>query len=97
MADSQQVERPVAVTQAKRSSYLRHVLIHMELLHDSLAGQDFGCSVGQKDREAIDRHLQEIWTIACDAKLVVVDPRPAPEAPTQSGKVIPFRPRKSGD
>jgi hypothetical protein len=93
MADSQQVELPAAVTQAKRDSYLRHVQIHMELLYDALTGQDFGCGAGQGDREEIDRHLFEIWKIACDAKLVVVDPRPGK---TQSGKVIPFRPRLAG-
>ena len=103
MADSQQVERPVAVTQAKRNSYLRHVQIHMELLQDSLTGDHTGCALGQGDREEIDKRLLDIWNIACAAQLAVVDPRPAPGAPsgdgapaapgTQGGNVIPFRPR----
>jgi hypothetical protein len=110
MADSQHTERPAAVTPAKRDSYLRYVQIHLELLHDSLAGQDFGCGLGQWDREEIDRHLLEIWNIAWAAKLEVVDPRPAPDAPSgdggrrmadggrssDGGKVIPFRPRLAG-
>jgi hypothetical protein len=103
MANSQNTEKPAAVTQAKRDSYLRYVQIHIELLQDSFAGHDFGCGVGQEDRAEIDRHLVEIWGIACDAKLVVVDPRPAPSGDdsaaarkNQSGKVIPFRPRLVG-
>jgi hypothetical protein len=103
MADSRQVEQPAAVTSAKRNSFLRHVQIHMDLLQDSLTGKDFGCGIGEGegDREKIDRHLQEIWRIVWAAKLVVVDPRPAPGTPsgdapatprtTQSGNVIPFR------
>jgi hypothetical protein len=91
MADSQHAGRPVAVTPAKRDSYLRHVQIHMELLQDALSGQDFGCGPGQGHLEEIDRRLLEIWNIACAAKLVVVDPRPGK---TRSGKVIPFRPRQ---
>ena len=104
MADSEQVARPAAVTQAKRSSYLRHIRIHMELLHDSLAGREFGCGVGQDDREEIDRRLLEIWNIASAAELATVDPRPAPPAPSgesatstpaaRDGKVIPFRARQ---
>jgi hypothetical protein len=96
MADSQHTECPAVVSRVKRASYLRHVQIHMELLYDALTGQDFACGVGQGDRGEIDRHLFEIWKIACDAKLVVVDPRPALDAPSadaQSAKVIPFRPR----
>jgi hypothetical protein len=106
MADSQQVERPAAVTQAKRASYLRHVRIHMELLQDSLAGGEFGCGVGQGDREEIEKRLLDIWSIACAAELAVVDRRPAPGAPSgdgaaaapgaQGGRVIPFRPRLAG-
>jgi hypothetical protein len=88
MADSQHTGQPAGVTQAKRSSYLRHVQIHMELLQDALTGQDFGCGAGQGDREKIERHLLEIWEIAYDAKLEAVAPRPAR---IQSGKVIPFR------
>src|SRR5512134_1092064 len=57
MADSQQVDRPAAVTQAKRDSYLRHVRIHIELLQDSLTGREFGCGVGQGDREEIEKRL----------------------------------------
>jgi hypothetical protein len=90
MADKQQTGRPAAVTQAKRDSYLRYVQIHMELLQDSLAGQDFGCGLEPGDRQEIERHLLEIWNITWTAKLEVVEPRPAP---VQSGKVIPFRPR----
>jgi hypothetical protein len=108
MADSQQIEQPAAVTSAKRNSFLRHVQIHMDLLQDSLTGKDFGCGVGEGegDREKIDRHLQEIWRIVWAAKLIVVDPRPAPSAPSgddapkarsnQNSKVIPFRPRLVG-
>jgi len=102
MVDSQHGERPAAVTPAKRDSYLRYVQIHMELLQDSLTGQDYGCGVAQRDLEAIDEHLLEIWKIACAAKLEVVDARPAPGAPSagapaaQSAKVIPFRPRLAG-
>ena len=102
MADSQHSERPAAVTPAKRDSYLRYVQIHMELLRGSLTGQDFGCGVAQRDLEAIDKHLLEIWKIACAAEVVAVDPRPAPDAPsgdaaaTRSAKVIPFRPRLAG-
>ena len=103
MADSQQVERPAAVTQAKRSSYLRHVRIHMELLQDSLMGAEFGCGLGQGDRDEIERHLRDIWSIAWAAELAVVDRRPAPPgdgaAPApgaQGGKVLPFRPRLAG-
>jgi hypothetical protein len=71
----------------------------MDLLQDSLAGQDFGCGPGQRDLEEIHRHLLEIWNIASAVKLEVIDPRPAPDAPSgdaataQSAKVIPFRPR----
>ena len=101
MADNQQVERLAVVTQAKRNSYLRHVQIHMELLQNSLTGGEFGCGVGQGEREEIDRHLFEIWKIACAAKLAVVDPVPGtpsgegvtPAPGTQGGNVIPFRPR----
>jgi hypothetical protein len=90
MADSQQVERPAGVTQAKRSSYLRHVQIHLELLQDSLAGEHLGCGVGQGDREEIERRLLEIREIAWAAELAVVAVRPAPPP---SAQVIPFRPR----
>jgi hypothetical protein len=93
MADSQHTGQPAGVTQTKRDSYLRYVQIHMELLQDALTGQDFGCGLGQDDREEIERHLLEIWNIAWTARLVVVDPRPA--AP-YSAKVIPFRPRLAG-
>jgi hypothetical protein len=93
MADSQHSERPAAVTPAKRDSYLRYVQIHMEVLQDSLIGQDYGCGVPQRHLEAIDKHLLEIWKIACAAKLEVVDPQPAP---IESAKVIPFRPRLAG-
>ena len=96
MADSQHIERPAVVTAAKRNSYLRYVQIHMELLQDSLTGQDFGCGVAQSDVEAIDKHLLEIWRIACAAKLEVVKPRPEAAAAAQSAKVIPFRPRLAG-
>ena len=106
MADSQQVELPAVVTQAKRNSYLRHVQIHMELLQDSLTGDHTGCALGQGDREEIEKHLLGIWKIACAAQLAVADPRPAPGAPSgngptaapgsQGGKVIPFRPRLAG-
>jgi hypothetical protein len=106
MADSQHSERPVVVSRAKRDSYLHHVRIHMELLQDSLAGDNFGCGVGQGDRDEIDKHLLEIWNIASAVKLVVVDDRPAPAAPSADnvtaapgapgGKVIPFRPRLAG-
>ena len=93
MADSQHTERPAGVTPAKRDSYLRYVQIHMELLQDSLTGQDFGCGLAQGDFEAIDKLLLEIWKIARDAKLEVVEPRPTP---VPSAKVIPFRPRLAG-
>ena len=106
MADSQQVERLAVVSRIKRASYLRHVQIHLELLRDSLAGDNFGCGVGQGERDEIDKHLLEIWNIASTVKLVVVDGRPAPAAPSadnataapgaQGGKVIPFRPRLAG-
>jgi hypothetical protein len=93
MANSQNTGKPAGVTPAKRDSYLRYLQIHIELLQDSLTGQDFGCGVGQGDLEAIDKHLVEVRKIACAAKLEVVEPRPAP---VQSGKVIPFRPRLVG-
>jgi len=93
MADSQHTGHPAGVTQAKRDSYLRYVQIHMELLQDALSGQDFGCGLGQDDRQEIERHLLEIWNIAWTAQLVVVEPRPATP---QSAKVIPFRPRLAG-
>jgi len=103
MADNQQVERPEAVTQAKRDSYLRHVRIHVELLQDSLSGREFGCGVGQGDREEIEKRLLDILNIARAAKLAIVERRPAPSgdgAPTapgsQGGNVIPFRPRLAG-
>jgi len=103
MADNQQVERPDAVTQAKRDSYLRHVRIHIELLQDSLTGREFGCGVEPGDREEIEKRLLDIWNIACAAQLAVADRRPAPANPsgdgapaapgTQGRNVIPFRPR----
>jgi hypothetical protein len=93
MADSQHGKRPAAVTPAKRDSYLRYVQIHMEVLQDSLTGQDYGCGVAQRDLESIDKHLREIWKIACAATLEVVEPRPAL---VESAKVIPFRPRLAG-
>ncbi len=110
MADSQHTGQPAGVTQAKRDSYLRHVQVHMELLYDALTGQDFGCGLGQDDREEIDRCLFEIWKIAWAAELEVVNPRPAPGAPSadgerrmasgerssDGGKVIAFRPRHPG-
>ena len=40
MADSKNAGRPAVVTAAKRNSFLRHVQIHMELLQDSLAGDE---------------------------------------------------------
>ena len=94
MADSQNTGRPAGVTPAKRDSYLRYVQIHIELLQDALTGQDFGCGIGPGDLEAIDKRLLELWKITCAARLAVVEPRPAP---VQSAKVLPFRPRKSGD
>jgi hypothetical protein len=103
MADSQKVELPVAVTQAKRNSYLRHVQIHMELLENSLAGDHTGCALGEGDREEIEKHLLGIWNIAWGAQLAVAVRRPAPsgDGPTaapgsQGGKVIPLRPRRTG-
>ena len=103
MADNQQVERPAAVTQAKRNSYLRHVRIHIELLQGSLSGREFGCGVGQGDREEIEKRLLDIWSIARAAQLAIVERRPAPSgdgAPAapgaQGGNVIPFRPRLAG-
>ena len=100
MADSQHTGQPASVTPAKRDSYLRYVQIHMELLQDALAGQDFGCGLGQDHRVEIDRHLLEIWNIAWTARLEAVDPQPAPGSPSgdaaaaaRSAKVIPFRPR----
>jgi hypothetical protein len=100
MADSQHIERPAAVTAAKRNSYLRYVQIHMELLQDALTGQDYGCGVAQRDLEAIDKHLLEIWRIVCAARVEVVDPRPAPSgdaaSTAKSAKVIPFRARLAG-
>ena len=103
MADSQHVERPVVVTQAKRDSYLRHVRVHMELLQDSLTGKQFGVDVGQKDREEIEKLLVDVWNIAWAAQLAAVDQRPAAGAPSgesvtaapgaRGGNVIPFRPR----
>lgn len=104
MADNQQVDRPAAVTQAKRDSYLRHVRIHIELLRDSLAGREFGCGVGQGDREEVERRLLDILNIACAAELAIVERLPAPGAPpgdgatpapnAQGGNVIPFRLRQ---
>ena len=88
MADTERV-----VTQAKRNSYLRHVQIHMELLQQSLAGEHFGCGVGQYDREEIEKRLDDIWNITCAAMLAVVDARPTPPP---SAQVLPFRPRKAG-
>ena len=103
MADNQQFERPAAVTQAKRNSYLRHVRIHIELLQGSLSGREFGCGVGQGDREEIEKRLLDILNIARAAKLAIVERLPAlsrdgaPAAPgTQGGNVIPFRPRLAG-
>ena len=103
MADNQQVERPDAVTQAKRDSYLRHVRIHIELLQDSLTGREFGCGMGQGDREEIEKRLLDIWKIASAAQLAVVERQTAPSgdgapaAPgTQGRNVIPFRPRLAG-
>lgn len=106
MADNQQVERPAAVTQAKRDSYLRHVRIHIELLLDSLSGREFGCGVGQGDHEEIEKRLLDIWNIAWAAQLALVERRHAPGAPSgdgaptapgaQGGNVIPFRPRLAG-
>ena len=100
MADNQQVERPDAVTQAKRDSYLRHVRIHIELLQGSLTGREFGCGMGQGDREEIEKRLLDIWKIASAAQLAVVERQPAPSgdgapaAPSNQGRnVIPFRPR----
>ena len=100
MADNHQVERPDAVTQAKRDSYLRHVRIHIELLQDSLTGREFGCGMGQGDREEIEKRLLDIWNTASAAQLAVVERQPAPSgdgapaAPgTQGRNVIPFRPR----
>lgn len=94
MADSQQVERPAVVSQAKRNSYLRHVQIHIELLQDSLQGREFGCGAGQGDRDAIEQHLLEMWNIISAAELAVVDLRPPRSGRGgQSGKVIPLRPR----
>jgi len=103
MADNQQVERPAAVTQAKHDSYLRHVRIHIELLQGSLSGREFGCGVGQGDREEIEKRLLDIWKIASAAQLAVVERQPAPSgdgapaAPSNQGRnVIPFRPRLAG-
>ena len=103
MADNQQVERPAAVTQAKRDSYLRHVRIHIELLQDSLTGREFGCGVEPGDREEIEKRLLDIWKIASAAQLAVVERQPAPSgdgapaAPSNQGRnVIPFRPRLAG-
>ena len=100
MADNQQFERPAAVTQAKRDSYLRHVRIHVELLQDSLSGREFGCGVGQGDRDEIEKRLLDILNIARAAQLAIVERRPAPSgdgapaAPSNQGRnVIPFRPR----
>jgi hypothetical protein len=94
MADSQHTVRPAGVTQLKRASYLRHVQIHMELLRESLTGEHFGCGVGEIDREAIDRHLLEIWGIASAAQLERVEVAPPADAdPAPSAQVIPFRPR----
>ena len=103
MADNQQVERPAAVTQAKHDSYLRHVRIHIELLQGSLSGREFGCGVGQGDREEIEKRLLDIWSIARAAQLAAVDRPPGPGAPSGDGapaapsnqgrNVIPFRPR----
>lgn len=93
MADSQQVDRPAAVTQAKRDSYLRHVRIHIELLQDSLTGREFGCGVGQGDREEIEKRLLDILNIARGAELAVVDVRSAADhtTPPPSAQVVPFR------
>ena len=96
MVDNQQVDRPAAVTQAKRDSYLRHVRIHIELLQDSLAGREFGCGVGLGDRDEIEKRLLDIWNIALGAELAVLDVRPAADntAPPPSAQVIPIRSEK---
>jgi hypothetical protein len=91
MADSQQVDRPAVVTQAKRNSYLRHVQIHMELLQESLTGGHFGCGVVKADREEIEKRLLDIWRIACAAELEIVEARPVAGDPPRSAQIIPFR------
>jgi hypothetical protein len=92
MADSQNAGRPV--TAAKRNSFLRHVQIHIELLQDSLAGDEFGCGLAQADWDKIEKRLLEIWDTALAAELAVIEPRPAVDVTSlQSAQVLPFRPR----
>lgn len=95
MADSKNAGRPAVVTAAKRNSFLRHVQIHMELLQDSLAGDEFGCGLSQADWDKIEKRLLEIWDTALTAELTVTEHQPTPAAvtPTQSATILPFRPR----
>src|SRR5262245_65799987 len=96
MAESRHTGQPEAVTQPKRASYLHHVRIHLDLLADSLAGSQVGCGLARRDREDISRHLHEIWSIACGAKLSVVERPAAPAAPkVQGSHVIALRPRQA--
>ena len=97
MAESRHTAHPAVITAMKRDSYLRHVRIHMELLHDSLTGKHFGCGVGERDREEIDKRLLEIWSIAAAAKLEHVEVAPSADAtPPASAKILPFRLRFVG-
>jgi len=91
-------EQPESLVGTAHDQYLNRLQSRMEFLHDFVSGNEDGWGVGEQDLESIVVHLTRVWAVVAAAEIrLVVDRgplRPHASGPTtQSGNVIPFRPR----